>query len=481
VHPLDPAGSPLESLGVDLDRALLQIDRSCGDGAVVRDPDLLAGYASDESEVAPRVPDALVRVRSAAEVQAALAACYAHDVPVTPRAGGTGRVGGAVPVHGGVVLSVEGMNALKGIDADEPCCVVEAGLITGALHRAVEAEGLFYPPDPNSLDSCAIGGNLACNAGGPRAFKYGVTRDFVWSLEVVLPDGTPLKVGKPTAKGVTGYDLAGLFVGSEGTLGVITEARLKLLPKPEAVATLLAYLPSDAAVGATITGLLRRGVIPRCVELIDETALGLMRGQAGITVPPGATSMLLIEVDGAADALGRQIEALGNVLDDAGALEVLMAQNEGERARLWGARRELSHTLRRSARNKLSEDVVVPRGRVFELLRRCRELAETHGITMPAYGHAGDGNLHVNFLWDAPEQRPAVDRAIYALFESVIALGGTLSGEHGIGVLKAPYLHLEQPPALIALQQRVKAAFDPKGLMNPGKVFLPGRHPHGPC
>ncbi|MBC7172538.1 MAG: FAD-binding protein, partial [Polyangiaceae bacterium] len=338
-------------------------------------------------------------------MSAVLAACHEHSIPVTPRAGGTGRVGGSVPVHGGVVLSLEAMNAVKGIEREELCCVVEPGVVTGELHRAVEAEGLFYPPDPNSLESCAVGGNLGCNAGGPRAFKYGVTRDFVWSLEVVLPNGEVLRVGKPTSKGVTGYDLAGLFVGSEGTLGVITEARMRLIPRPEGVATLLAFLPSDAAIGKTITSMLGRHVIPRCVELVDRTALSLMRAQAGIALPEGAESMLLLEVDGDAHALETQVETLGNVLDGSGAVEVLMAQTESERARLWGARRELSYTLRRSASFKLAEDVVVPRTRIFDLLRRCSELSEEHRIVMPAYGHAGDGNLHVNFLWDTPDQR----------------------------------------------------------------------------
>ncbi len=465
-----------------LDRALSLIDQACGSDAVLRDPDILASYASDQSEVPPRAPDAVVRARDTRQVSAVLSACYAHGIPVTPRAGGTGRVGGSVPVQGGVVLSLEAMNAVKGIEPGDMCCVVEPGLVTGALHRAVEAEGLFYPPDPNSLETCAIGGNLACNAGGPRAFKYGVTRDFVWSLEVVLPNGEVLHVGKPTSKGVTGYDLAGLFVGSEGTLGVITEARLRLVPRPEGVATLLAFLPSDAAVGKAITSMLGRRVIPRCVELVDRTALGLMRAQAGLALPEGAESMLLMEVDGDASALAAQVDTLGGVLDDAGAVEVLMAQNEAERARLWGARRELSYTLRRSAKNKLAEDVVVPRTRIFDLLRRCAELSEKHGVVMPTYGHAGDGNLHVNFLWDTPDQRPAVDRAIHELFEAVVAMRGTLSGEHGIGVLKAPYLPLEQPEGLIDLQRRIKAVFDPKGIMNPGKIFPGAPKPlHGPC
>jgi glycolate oxidase len=257
---------------------------------------------------------------------------------------------------------------------------------------------------------------------------------------------------------------------------------MRLVPKPEAVATLLVFLPDDASVGRAITSMLSRGIVPRCVELVGRVALGLMREKAGVALPAGAESMLLLEVDGDERTVGAQAEMLGNVLGDAGAVEVLMAQTESERARLWGARRELSYTLRRSAKNKLAEDVVVPRTRIFDLLTRCAELAETHGIVMPTYGHAGDGNLHVNFLWDSEEQRPAVHAAIEALFRAVVEMGGTLCGEHGIGVLKAPYLPLEQSPALIDLQKRIKAVFDPRGIMNPGKVF-PGGGPklHGTC
>lgn len=466
---------------VSLERALLEIDRACQDGAVVRDPDVLEAYAGDESEAPRRRPDALVRASNAREVEAVLAAATKHGVPVTPRGAGTGRVGGAVPSMGGIVLSTESMRSIVDVSDEELVAVVQPGVVTGALHEAVEAEGLFYPPDPNSLGTCTIGGNLACNAGGPRAFKYGVTGDFVLSLEVVTAEGTRLHVGKPTVKGVTGYDLAKLVVGSEGTLGVITQARMRLVPKPEALRTLLVFVPDDETIGRGITGLLRRGIVPRCVELVDSIALELIRTSAGLAIPEGARAMLLVELDGPELLLEREVERTGNAFYDEGALEILTADRGAERERLWGARRELSRTLRKTARFKLSEDVVVPRTRVFDLLRVCRELSARHGVVMPTYGHAGDGNLHVNFLWNDEAQRPDVDRAIRGLFEATIALGGTLSGEHGIGVLKAPYLHLEQSPELIALQKRIKGLFDPAGILNPGKIFDPGHRAHGPC
>ncbi|MFO0696588.1 MAG: FAD-linked oxidase C-terminal domain-containing protein [Polyangiales bacterium] len=467
---------------MSLDLALLDIERACGSGSVIRDPDVLATYAHDESETPEHLPDAVVRASSTKDVAAVLRAANAHGIPVTPRAGGTGRVGGAVPVKGGIVLAFERMNDLKGIERDDLYAVVQPGLVTGRLHASVEEERLFYPPDPNSLASCALGGNIAANAGGPRAFKYGVTREYVLGMEVVMADGTILHVGKRTVKGVTGFDLTALLVGSEGTLGIVTEATLRLVPLPESVATLLVFLPDDASVGAAVTRILGQGVVPRCVELLDSIALDLVRPDAGLDVPAAARAMLLVEIDGHESVLGAQVERIGQALVDAGALDVLVAQNASERERLWAARRELSRTLRKTSKWKLSEDVVVPRTRIADLLAHCRRLAETHGIVMPTYGHAGDGNLHVNFLWNDPSQRPAVDAAIESLFREVVAMQGTLSGEHGIGVLKAPYLPLEQSDALIALQERVKAVFDPKGILNPGKIFPgPERKLHGSC
>jgi glycolate oxidase len=344
-------------------------------------------------------------------------------------------------------------------------------VITGQFHTAVEELGLFYPPDPNSLSTCALGGNVAENAGGPRALRYGPTRDYVLGMEVVTASGEVLRMGKRTVKGVTGYDLTSLMVGSEGTLGVITEITFKLIPKPEGIATLLALLPDLPAAGRAVAAALRRGLLPRCLELLDEHTLALVRPEAGLPLDPRARALLLVELDGDELGLERQVELCGNALTEVGALEVLAARHGGERDRLWAARRELSRALRKVARNKLAEDVVVPRSRIPDLIDRCRAISERHNIPMPAYGHAGDGNIHVNFLWNDDAERPRVDAAVEALFKETIALGGTLSGEHGIGILKAPYLSLEQSPGLIALQERVKALFDPQNILNPGKIF----------
>jgi len=455
-----------------IDAALIEIERAIGSGRVLTDPDVLESYARDESEAKPRRPDAAVRVRGTADVAAVMLAASRHNVPVTPRAGGTGRTGGSVPLAGGIVLAFEQQNRIKGIEPVDLVTVVEPGVITGVLHRAVEEQGLFFPPDPNSLETCAIGGNVAENAGGPRALRYGCTRDYVLGMEIVTAAGEVLQLGKRTVKGVTGYDLTSLMVGSEGTLGVITEVTLKLLPKPQGVVTLLALMPDLRTAGQAVTATFRRGLLPRCMELLDEYTLNIVRPDAGIPLHKGARALLLLELDGDEAALESQLETCGNALTEAGALEVLVARHSGERERLWAARRELSHALRKVAKYKLAEDVVVPRSRIPDLIDSCAAISERYRVPMPSYGHAGDGNIHVNFLWQDDEaDKPRVHAAIEALFKQTIALGGTLSGEHGIGILKAPYLSLEQSPGLIALQERVKALFDPQGILNPGKIF----------
>jgi glycolate oxidase len=445
-----------------IDKALIELDQHLGSGRVVTDPDVLATYAVDESEVPPHLPQALLRVQSAADVATAMRICARHEVPVTPRAAGTGRTGGAVPLAGGLVLAFENMARIKGIETRDMVAVVEPGVVTGELHRAVEELGLFYPPDPNSLGSCTLGGNVAENAGGPRALRYGCTRDYVLGMQVVTPDGSELAVGKRTVKGVTGYDLTSLLVGSEGTLAITTEVTLKLLPKPPALATLLVALPSLEAAGHAVSDVLAHGILPRCLELLDEATLDIVRPESSLPISPAARALLLVELDGEEAALDAQLERIGNLFDAAHALEVLVARHGSEREQLWAARRELSRALRKRAKHKLSEDVVVPRSQIPELIAHCRRISDQFGVFMPSYGHAGDGNIHVNFLWND---------AIEALFKQVIALGGTLSGEHGIGVLKAPYLPLEQSPQLIALQENIKALFDPKQLLNPGKIF----------
>ncbi|HEX2679245.1 MAG TPA: FAD-binding oxidoreductase, partial [Polyangiales bacterium] len=311
--------------------ALREIERALGPGSVLTDRDVLESYARDESEADPHLPDAVVRPQSTSDVAAIMAACSHHGVPVTPRAGGTGRTGGAIPVAGGVVLAFERQTKIKGIEQDDLIAVLEPGVVTGQLHAAVEALGLFYPPDPNSLGSCTLGGNVAENAGGPRALRYGSTRDYVLGLEVVTAAGQVLQLGKRTVKGVTGYDLTSLMVGSEGTLAVITEITLKLLPKPEALGTLLALLPDLPTAGRAVGATLRQGVLPRCMELLDEHTLALVRPEAGLPLHDAARALLLIELDGDEVSVPRQLERVGNALLEVGALDVLVARHSGER------------------------------------------------------------------------------------------------------------------------------------------------------
>jgi len=383
-----------------------------------------------------------------------------------------------VPVAGGIVLSVSGMTSIKDIDRREGLAVVEPGVVLGDLHAAVEKEGWFYPPDPNSLVGCALGGNVAENAGGPRAFKYGVTREYVLGLEAFLIGGQRIQAGRRTRKGVTGYDVTGLLVGSEGTLAVFGDITLELIPKPPAVMTLMALFDSVHQTGRAVGEIVEAGLVPRCIELLDSGTLQAMR-DAGNALDPRAGAMLLMEVDGDERACEEQAERISDACDKVGVLELLVAQDAAQRDRLWAARREMSPAVRRLARHKLSEDVVVPRQKVGELLDRVARASERTKVHSLAYGHAGDGNLHVNFLWNDESELASVDAAIEQLFRDVIELGGTLSGEHGIGVLKAPYLPLEQSAELISLQRDIKRAFDPSGLLNPGKIFPSGGH--GAC
>jgi glycolate oxidase len=461
---------------VDKLRATLR--RELGESKLIVAEDGLGAYAGDESEQEPVLPDAVVLAASASDIAKTLRIANELDVPVTPRAAGSGKSGGAVPVCGGVALSTLGMNGIKEIDRHELVAVVEPGLVLGELFTAVEAEGLFYPPDPNSHGYCAIGGNIAENAGGPRAFKYGVTRDYVLGLDVITAEGTRLFTGRRTKKGVAGYDMTALLVGSEGTLAVTVEATVRLLRKPERVITLLVLCDGVEGAARIVAAVVAAGLVPRCLELIDEACLEAMRNE-GVAVDQRAGALLIVEVDGDAPTCERAMERVGGTAMEAGAVDVLVAQDEAQRQRLWSVRRELSNVLRRSAPYKISEDVVVPRSALPRLVNDVKRISESTGVRMLNYGHAGDGNVHVNLLWNDAEQAPHVERALGELFRATLALRGTLSGEHGIGLSKAEFLPLEQSAELIGLQRRIKELFDPKGILNPGKIFP--RRGHGAC
>ncbi len=461
-----------------IDQARRLLERALGPSKVLSSKEACEAHSGDESDQAPVAPDLVAVASSAEDIAKALAAAHEAGVPIVPRAGGSGKSGGAVPVAGGIVLATLGMNQIVEIDRKDLVAVVEPGVILADLHAAVEAEGLFYPPDPNSLKVCALGGNIAENAAGPRAFKYGVTREYVLGLDVALIDGTTLRTGRRTTKGVAGYDVTGLLVGSEGTLAVTTRATLRLIPKPPSIATLLALFSDVAACGAAVASVVAAGLTPRCLELFDESTLEAVRSR-GLSIDPAAKAMLLTEVDGDPVTCEALMERVGSILTDAGALDVLAAQDPAQRARLWEARQRLSHATRAMARFKISEDVVVPRSRLVELIGAVRSISAETGVRMLSYGHAGDGNLHVNFLWNDPEEAPKVEVALGRLFHAVVQMRGTLTGEHGVGTSKSEYLPLEQSEELIALQRRLKSAFDPKNLLNPHKIFP--RRGHGAC
>lgn len=458
------------------------LERELGKDAIVGPGhERLDDYGRDESPL-PQFhrPACAVLCTSTAEVAAVLRICAEREVPVTPRGAGSGMVGGALPIAGGVVLSTERMQRIKDIDDKSLLAVVEPGVITGKLQEAVEAQDLFYPPDPASLEFCSIGGNAATNAGGPRAFKYGVTREYVLGLEVALMGGEVLRCGRRTAKGVTGYDLVAGFVGTEGTFGVITELTLKLLPRPPAAATVLAVFPDAAAAGAAIESILRGGLRPRVLELLDRASIETVRPKSRYRFPANAGALVLIEVDGDPDDMAPQMERLGMRCDELGALDVLGATEAAERRNVWEARRLVSPSLKEAYRIKVNEDVCVPRGRIVEMLARVDRVSAQTGIPIVVFGHAGDGNLHVNLMSNDDPQDPAVRERMWAgarqVFAHAIELGGTLSGEHGIGLTKRDFMPMEQSPRLLEWQRRWKAMWDPKGLLNPGKL-IPDRQP----
>jgi glycolate oxidase len=419
--------------------------------------------------------DVVVLPADAAEVSAVARICSETDTPLVPRGAGTGYSGGAVPVRGGVVLSLERLDRILEIDEASLLAVVEPCVITGDLQDAVEARGLFYPPDPASLRRSSIGGNVAECAGGPRAFKYGVTRQYVLGLEAVLMNGDVIRTGGRVVKNVVGYDLTQLLVGSEGTLAIITRITLRLIPKPPAVATLRVTFASVRAAVAAVSGLVRARVVPSTMEIVDRATLEAVATSLGdrTLAPEGTGAMLILEVDGLPEQVEAEASRVATACRDAGALEVLRANDDAERERLWQVRRGISHALMVVADLKINNDIVVPKGRVPECFDLVERLKSKYGLPIPSFGHVGDGNIHVNIMV-SPDDPDAMRRAREAeaeLFHGVVALGGAISGEHGIGVTKSAYLGLGVDPVTIALMQRVKAAFDPRGLLNPGKIF----------
>ena len=422
------------------------------------------------------LPDLVVRPSATPEIARVARLCTEHRIPLVVRGAGTGYTGGAVPTSGGVVLSLERMNRILEIDEINLLAVVEPNVINGDLQRAVERVGLFYPPDPASLDTSSIGGNVAECAGGPRAFKYGTTKRYVLALEAVLPTGQIVRTGSKAVTNVVGYDLTQLLVGSEGTLAVITQVTLRLIPKPPVRTTLSAAFRDARQAVDAVTELIKRRVVPAAIELVDGESLRAVEAYLSrAVVPTGATAVVIVECDGVQAAVREESSLAEAACRDSGAVEIRRAENDAEREDVWNVRRQLSLALRATGLLKINHDVVVPRGRVPQLLDAVNDLARQYRLRVASFGHAGDGNIHVNLMVDRNDQ-DELKRARQAereLFERVVALEGSISGEHGIGFAKAPYLSLELSAEAIALMKRVKAAFDPAGILNPGKIFPP--------
>lgn len=395
--------------------------------------------------------------------------------PVIPRGAGTGFTGGALPVEGGLVMVLTKMNRILKIDPENLLAVVEPGVVTADLQREVEKIGLFYPPDPASLKMSTLGGNVAECAGGPRAVKYGVTKDYVIGLEVVLPTGEIVTTGVQTVKGVVGYDLTKLLVGSEGTLGVITKIILRLLPLPKAKKTMLAIFPKMEAAATAVSQIIASKIIPATLEFMDNAAIRCVEDYLHMGLPVEAGALLIIEVDGAPEALGGETEEIRRVCEANQAIKVQTAGNNQEADELWKARRSVSPAVVKLNPTKINEDITVPRSKVAEILRRVEAISRKHGLIIVNFGHAGDGNIHVNVMIDRrkPGEEERAHAAVKEVFETALELGGTLSGEHGIGITKAPYIGLELGDMGVEVMRRIKKAFDPNNILNPGKIFPP--------
>jgi glycolate oxidase len=434
-------------------------------------------YGHDETEDLSFPPDVVVRPRSTAAVAAVVRICAREGIPITPIGGRTGLSGGALSVHGGVGLALDRMDRILAIDEENLQVTVEPGVITQVLQEAVAAKGLYYPPDPSSRGSCTIGGNLAENAGGPRAVKYGVTRDFVLDFEVVLPNGEVVRTGARTLKNSTGYDLTRLMVGSEGTLGIITQAVLRLLPLPKSDRLMLVPFPSAEQACQAVSAVFRAGITPSAMEFMERDAIDwTMRYLDGTPIEVGdeVQAHLLIEVDGNHDdLLLRDCEAILGVVEAYGCGEVLFAESHAEKEALWKLRRTVGVAVKANSVYK-EEDTVVPRYELPVLLAGVKRIGRKYGFKSVCYGHAGDGNLHVNIIrgdLDDAQWNDELPKAIREIFELTVSLGGTLSGEHGIGWVQRPYMDIAFSPMHLELMRGIKAAFDQQGIMNPGKVL----------
>ena len=453
-------------------RALKELSDIVGSRHLVTRQEELIKFASDGTKL-EFMPDAVAFPGSSEEISKIFLLANREIFPVIPRGGGSGMSGGSLPVSGGLILATDRLNRIILIDPENLVAKAEPGVITAFFQEEVEKLDLFYPPDPASADLSTLGGNVAECAGGLRGLKYGVTRDYILGLTVVLPTGEIIDTGVETVKGVAGYDLTRLIVGSEGTLAVVTSITLRLIPKPPTKRTMTAFFPDIPSAVRTVSDIIRGKIVPSTLEFLDRLCIDCIREEMGMDIPGEPGAMLLIEVDGDELVVGMESQKIEKICVMSGAVEFNIAHGEKEAEKLWQARRAVSPSLINLRPGKLSEDVVVPRSRMPDLVSFLSELSDRYGLPIPAFGHAGDGNIHVNIMMDKdnPDEVRKGEKVITELFKKVVDLGGTITGEHGIGITKAQYMDIEFSRPALELMYRLKRAFDPNNILNPGKIF----------
>lgn len=444
-----------------------------GEDNVAVDQASLLAYSYDATPQFQAMPAGVVSPKNTAQVAAVVKMCNRETIPIVPRGSGTNLCAGTTPLEGGIVLLFKYFDHIIEIDEENLTLTTQPGVTTEAIHQAAESVGLFYPPDPGSMHVSQIGGNIGENSGGLRGLKYGVTRDYVLGLEIVLPNGDIIQTGGKLAKDVAGYDLTRLYVGSEGTLGIITEATLKLIPQPETKQTMLVLYRSLEAAAETVSAIISNRIIPATLEFLDQATTQVVEDFAQIGLPTDATAVLLIEQDGTADNVNRDMEKIVDLSKQHGAFDVSLAKTAQEAEELMTARRASLTALSRLKPTTILEDATVPRSEIAQMVLAIETIAEKYNLTICTFGHAGDGNLHPTCLTDArnEEEMARVELAFEEIFKKAVALGGTITGEHGVGVMKRPYLHLKVGEAGVEAMRQIKQALDPNNIMNPGKIF----------
>lgn len=446
-----------------------RIKKDVGPENVIDDSDVLKEYDRDASDIRC-VPQLVVVARDVDQVSRLMKLADREKFPVIPRGAATGLAGGCLALRGGVVLSLIEMNRIRSIDAVNLIAEVEPGVITNDLRVAAKEKGLFYPPDPAGLDKSTIGGNAATGAGGPSCLKYGTTKDYILGLEAVLPNGKIIKTGVKTRKGVVGYDLTHLLVGSEGTLAIITGLTLKLIPHPPSVRCMAAAFPDLTSAMRAVTDIQVRGHLPAAIEFMDHKCLARVEDLLPFELPGQQASLLIIEVDGVESQIAAEIKAVGEICLEMGATDLIDAENEAERTRVWEMRRQTSTRIHDAAATYIPEDVAVPIGSIADLVGALPEYERKYGLDIYAFGHAGDGNIHLNITAPSSDH-PGLEDGVVDILKLVVQMGGTISGEHGIGHAKKHFLSLELSEDSMALQRGLKALFDPNNILNPGKIF----------